>query len=62
LREPHVDHAFAHLRLADHCVQSTTRRQRENPPIAQGPGVPEPIAAGVLPGLMRVAASPGARL
>ena len=57
------DHAFAHLRLTDNCVQFTTRRYRDNPLIVQGPGAgPEVTAAGVFSDLLRVAASLGARL
>ncbi|HWS78851.1 MAG TPA: hypothetical protein VN205_10815, partial [Thermomonas sp.] len=57
------DHAFAHLRLTDNCVQFTTRRYRDNPLVVQGPGAgPEVTAAGVFSDLLRVAASLGARL
>ena len=58
-----ADHAFAHLRLTDNCVQFTTRRYCDNPLIVQGPGAgPEVTAAGVFSDLLRVAASLGARL
>lgn len=57
------DHAFAHLRLTDNCVQFTTRRYCDNPLIVQGPGAgPEVTAAGVFSDLLRVAGSLGARL
>jgi aspartokinase/homoserine dehydrogenase 1 len=63
LQELPADHAFAHLRLTDNCVQFTTRRYRDNPLIVQGPGAgPEVTAAGVFSDLLRVAASLGARL
>ena len=57
------DHAFAHLRLTDNCVQFTTRRYRDNPLIVQGPGAgPEVTAAGVFSDLLRLSAALGARL
>lgn len=57
------DHAFAHLRLTDNCVQFTTRRYCDNPLIVQGPGAgPEVTAAGVFSDLLRLAAALGARL
>ena len=57
------DHAFAHLRLTDNCVQFTTRRYCDNPLIVQGPGAgPEVTAAGVFSDLLRVAGALGARL
>jgi aspartokinase/homoserine dehydrogenase 1 len=63
LQELPADHAFAHLRLTDNCVQFTTRRYRDNPLIVQGPGAgPEVTAAGVFSDLLRVAGSLGARL
>ena len=63
LQELPEDHAFAHLRLTDNCVQFTTRRYRDNPLIVQGPGAgPEVTAAGVFSDLLRVAGSLGARL
>jgi aspartokinase/homoserine dehydrogenase 1 len=63
LQELPADHAFAHLRLTDNCVQFTTRRYCDNPLIVQGPGAgPEVTAAGVFSDLLRVAASLGARL
>jgi hypothetical protein len=37
LQELPADHAFAHLRLTDNCVQFTTRRYRDNPLVVQGP-------------------------
>ncbi|WP_271680703.1 bifunctional aspartate kinase/homoserine dehydrogenase I [Thermomonas mangrovi] len=63
LRELPADHAFAHLRLTDNCVQFTTRRYRDNPLIVQGPGAgPEVTAAGVFSDLLRLCAALGARL
>jgi aspartokinase/homoserine dehydrogenase 1 len=63
LQELPADHAFAHLRLTDNCVQFTTRRYCDNPLIVQGPGAgPEVTAAGVFSDLLRVAGSLGARL
>jgi aspartokinase/homoserine dehydrogenase 1 len=63
LLELPADHAFAHLRLTDNCVQFTTRRYCDNPLIVQGPGAgPEVTAAGVFSDLLRVAGSLGARL
>ena len=63
LQELPNDHAFAHLRLTDNCVQFTTRRYCDNPLIVQGPGAgPEVTAAGVFSDLLRVAGSLGARL
>jgi len=63
LQELPDDHAFAHLRLTDNCVQFTTRRYCDNPLIVQGPGAgPEVTAAGVFSDLLRVAGSLGARL
>ena len=63
LQELPNEHAFAHLRLTDNCVQFTTRRYCDNPLIVQGPGAgPEVTAAGVFSDLLRVAASLGARL
>ena len=63
LQELPVDHAFAHLRLTDNCVQFTTRRYRDNPLVVQGPGAgPEVTAAGVFSDLLRLAAALGARL
>ena len=57
------DHAFAHLRLTDNCVQFTTRRYRDNPLIVQGPGAgPEVTAVGVFSDLLRLSAALGARL
>ena len=57
------DHAFAHLRLTDNCVQFTTRRYCDNPLIVQGPGAgPEVTAAGVFSDLLRLSAALGARL
>ena len=57
------DHAFAHQRLTDNCVQFTTRRYRDNPLIVQGPGAgPEVTAAGVFSDLLRLSAALGARL
>jgi aspartokinase/homoserine dehydrogenase 1 len=63
LQELPADHAFAHLRLTDNCVQFTTRRYRDNPLVVQGPGAgPEVTAAGVFSDLLRLAAALGARL
>ncbi len=63
LRELPADHAFAHLRLTDNCVQFTTRRYRDNPLIVQGPGAgPEVTAAGVFSDLLRLCAALGAKL
>ena len=63
LQELPVDHAFAHLRLTDNCVQFTTRRYRDNPLVVLGPGAgPEVTAAGVFSDLLRLAAALGARL
>ena len=63
LQELPDDHAFAHLRLTDNCVQFTTRRYRDNPLIVQGPGAgPEVTAAGVFSDLLRLSAALGARL
>ena len=63
LRELPTDHAFAHLRLTDNCVQFTTRRYCDNPLVVQGPGAgPEVTAAGVFSDLLRLAAALGARL
>ncbi|MEO7066027.1 MAG: bifunctional aspartate kinase/homoserine dehydrogenase I [Rhodanobacter sp.] len=58
-----ADHAFAHLRLTDNCVQFTTRRYRDNPLVVQGPGAgPEVTAAGVFADLLRIGSYLGARL
>lgn len=63
LRTLPADHAFAHLRLTDNCVQFTTRRYHANPLIVQGPGAgPEVTAAGVFSDLLRLCAALGARL
>ncbi|RZA19497.1 MAG: bifunctional aspartate kinase/homoserine dehydrogenase I [Lysobacteraceae bacterium] len=63
LLELPADHAFAHLRLTDNCVQFTTRRYRDNPLIVQGPGAgPDVTAAGVFSDLLRLSAALGARL
>ena len=63
LQELPADHAFAHLRLTDNCVQFTTRRYCDNPLVVQGPGAgPEVTAAGVFSDLLRLAAALGARL
>ncbi len=63
LQELPADHAFAHLRLTDNCVQFTTHRYRDNPLVVQGPGAgPEVTAAGVFSDLLRLASSLGARL
>ncbi len=63
LQELPTDHAFAHLRLTDNCVQFTTHRYRDNPLVVQGPGAgPEVTAAGVFSDLLRLASSLGARL
>ena len=63
LQELPADHAFAHLRLTDNCVQFTTRRYSDNPLVVQGPGAgPEVTAAGVFSDLLRLAAALGARL
>lgn len=63
LQELPTDHAFAHLRLTDNCVQFTTHRYRDNPLVVQGPGAgPEVTAAGVFSDLLRLAAALGARL
>ncbi len=63
LQELPADHAFAHLRLTDNCVQFNTRRYRDNPLVVQGPGAgPDVTAAGVFSDLLRLAAALGARL
>ena len=63
LQELPNDHAFAHLRLTDNCVQFTTHRYRDNPLVVQGPGAgPDVTAAGVFSDLLRLAANLGARL
>jgi len=63
LQELPADHAFAHLRLTDNCVQFTTHRYRDNPLVVQGPGAgPAVTAAGVFSDLLRLASSLGARL
>ncbi len=63
LQELPNEHAFAHLRLTDNCVQFTTHRYRDNPLVVQGPGAgPEVTAAGVFSDLLRLASSLGARL
>ena len=63
LQELPNDHAFAHLRLTDNCVQFTTQRYRDNPLVVQGPGAgPDVTAAGVFSDLLRLASSLGARL
>ncbi|MEO5961964.1 MAG: bifunctional aspartate kinase/homoserine dehydrogenase I [Thermomonas sp.] len=63
LQELPNEHAFAHLRLTDNCVQFTTHRYRNNPLVVQGPGAgPEVTAAGVFSDLLRLASSLGARL
>ena len=63
LQELPGDHAFAHLRLTDNCVQFTTRRYKDNPLVVQGPGAgPDVTAAGVFSDLLRLAAALGATL
>ncbi len=63
LQELPNEHAFAHLRLTDNCVQFTTHRYRDNPLVVQGPGAgPDVTAAGVFSDLLRLASSLGARL
>ncbi|GAB1407913.1 bifunctional aspartate kinase/homoserine dehydrogenase I [Thermomonas brevis] len=63
LQELPADHAFAHLRLTDNCVQFATRRYRDNPLVVQGPGAgPDVTAAGVFSDLLRLAAAVGAKL
>src|SRR5690625_476981 len=58
-----ADHAFAHLRFTDNCVQFSTRRYCNNPLVVQGPGAgPEVTAAGVFADVLRIAGQLGAPL
>jgi len=56
-------HAFAHTALTDNIVLFRTRRYADNPLIVRHPGAGTGVtAAGAFAGVLRVAASPGARV